>query len=543
MEGTRVDIINETLRRLTAAIPLQCIVMLSGSAGSGKSTIAKTVASILAEEKHILGASFFFSRDYAERREIRFLPGTIARQLADHSADYERLLVKFLDEDHTGIATAEPVLQFQKLVVQILANMPPSQTPWVICLDALDECGMDRGQMVLRWLSDSISRIPTHVRFLLTGRPDVPSYLKLDNLRSLMHNISLDEINSISVDRDIRLYVEQSLDGDRWTTRNSWKALDRDVDEITKRAGGLFVFAATAVRYILAGLPQTPPQISTDYLLMGAPLTDVADLYYRIVNEAISLPSPGDLRARDCRDRSMHILGTILHLFEPLELSGLAALVSLDVDLVRGTLLPLSAVIRVPDGAEGTVRIIHLSFREFMMSAIKERRPDLVCSTNHQQFLVASNSIRIMQDELKFNICRLPTSYLRNVEMPDLQSRVDTCISSHLRYSCRFWADHIAGTSFNSKLDQEVDKLLLNKFLFWLEVLSLIGMVGHAPRALSKIIAWTRVRTFPSFYMEISLTKYDSSNLFFALPSMQNGLLHSSRLLSLTVLHIYTCRL
>jgi cytidylate kinase len=56
--------------------------MLSGSAGSGKSTIAKTVAAILAEKK-ILAASFFFSREYKERREIRGLPKTLAYQLAD----------------------------------------------------------------------------------------------------------------------------------------------------------------------------------------------------------------------------------------------------------------------------------------------------------------------------------------------------------------------------------------------------------------------------------------------------------------------------
>jgi cytidylate kinase len=60
--------------------------MLSGSAGTGKSTIAKTVAFTLAEERHILAASFFFSRNYAERREIQGFPLTLAYQLADYDA-------------------------------------------------------------------------------------------------------------------------------------------------------------------------------------------------------------------------------------------------------------------------------------------------------------------------------------------------------------------------------------------------------------------------------------------------------------------------
>ncbi|KAJ6620959.1 quinon protein alcohol dehydrogenase-like superfamily [Mycena sp. CBHHK59/15] len=254
MVGTRVDIINDIVTQLTGPPDLsRRLVMLSGSAGSGKSTIAKSVASILAEEKHILAASFFFSRDYADRKEIKLLPSTIARQLADYNADFRHLLVKFLDSDCTGILSAEPRLQFQQLVVELLVQMPPSPTPWIICLDALDECGKDRGQVFLRWLSDSITHMPTHVRFFLTGRPDVPSYLKLDILHSLMHEIILDQIDRSTVERDIHLYVERSLDGTIWTPRNRWKAEANDVDEITKRAGQLFIFAATAVRYVQSG--------------------------------------------------------------------------------------------------------------------------------------------------------------------------------------------------------------------------------------------------------------------------------------------------
>ncbi|KAJ6571391.1 WD40-repeat-containing domain protein [Mycena capillaripes] len=494
MEGTRIDVVNEIVTRLTSSIaqPTQRVVMLSGPAGSGKSTIAKTVASTLARDKQILAASFFFSRDYTERKDIRFVPATIARQLADHNIAFERLLVKFLDNDRTGILSAEPRMQFQTLVVDILAQMPPSATPWVICLDALDECGQDRGQVFLRWLSDSIAHIPAHVQFFLTGRPDVPSYLKLDKLHPLMHNIILDEVDPITVERDIRLYVEQSLDGNRWTTRESWKVRDTDVDEITRRASGLFVFAATAVRYILAGLPQDHPQSSVDYLLKGAALTDLEDLYHHIVNEAISWPAPSDQRAQDSRDRVMRILGTILQLFEPLDPDSLAELLHMDVDVIKRTLSPLSAVIRVPDVAGRTIQIIHLSFREFMTSGILHRRSDLVCGTEDQQCFVASNLIRIMQTQLKFNICDLPTSYLPNIDMPKLQWRLATYIPGYLRYSCRYWADHLTGTLFNSDIAQEASKFLFDKFLFWLEVLSLLGMVGYGPMALSKFIVWTK---------------------------------------------------
>ncbi|KAJ7358209.1 hypothetical protein DFH08DRAFT_734974, partial [Mycena albidolilacea] len=161
MDGTRVDIINDIVSRLTNPLdPDQRVVILSGSAGSGKSTIAKSVASILADQKKILAASFFFAWDTAERNHIKPLPTTLARQLADHDDCFRRLLVKLIVEDRTGILDIDPHLQFQKLVVELLGQTPPTQTPWVICLDALDECGKDRGVLCLRWLSDNMDKIP-----------------------------------------------------------------------------------------------------------------------------------------------------------------------------------------------------------------------------------------------------------------------------------------------------------------------------------------------------------------------------------------------
>ncbi|KAJ6549604.1 hypothetical protein DFH09DRAFT_1039391 [Mycena vulgaris] len=492
MTGTRVNIITDILQRLTdPSESSQRIVMLSGTAGSGKSTIAKSVASILVEEQETLAASFFFSRDYADRKEIRYVPTTIARQLADHHPQYRYLLVNLLDSDRSGILSAEPHFQFQRLIVDLLGNLPPSQKPWVICLDALDECGSDRGQVFLCWLSESINQIPKHIRFFLTGRPDVPSYLKLDSLCDLMHGIVLDQIDTTLVSHDIHIYIQQSLHGQTWIPKNSWTIQAPDVDRLTHLADGLFVFAATAVRYIRAGVPQTHPQKSITYLLKGAPLTNLHDLYHLIVNEAVPLPSSEDPRAQDAHDCATRVLSTIFQLSEPLNLKALAALLSIDVGDLEGILVPLSSVIRVSPG--GPIQIIHLSFREFMMSQAQKRRFDLLCGTEQQKCSLASDLLQVLKHELKFNICHLPTSYLRNGDMPDLTVSLDTYIPGHLRYACRFWVDHLTSTSHNPRNAELASELMMCKFLFWLEVLSLLGMVGYASKALSKLTLWMKV--------------------------------------------------
>ncbi|KAJ7238833.1 WD40-repeat-containing domain protein [Mycena haematopus] len=496
MKGTRVKIIKDLIAQLTSTPNSTRLVMLSGVAGSGKSTIAKTVATILAEEKNILAASFFFSRDHADRKEINYLATTLAMQLAEYDPDFQTHLLKLLESDSTGICEAAPRLQFQKLVVEILGKLPPSSKPWIICLDALDECGEDHGQIFLRWLSDNIAQIPAHIRFFLTGRPEVPSYLKFDELRSLMHRVVLDEVEPILVQDDIYLYVEQSLDGANWITRHPWKIQSQQAIEITTQADGLFVFAATVVRYVLAGLPQTHPQESVDDLLLdGEPLTDLHDLYLRIMNYAIPFATRRDRRSQRSHDRTMKILSTILQLLEPLDSQSLADLLEVDKTVLLNILLPLSAVIHVSDTPGAGIRIIHLSFREFMTSYVQETRPEILCGTDDQQRALVSALVKVLDKHLKFNICDLPTSYLRNTDMPKFQQRLDIYIPLHLRYAAQFWIDHVVETAYNLWSGQMVQNLLFKKFLFWLELLSLLENVHCGYVALSRLMVWTNEST------------------------------------------------
>ncbi|KAJ7613317.1 hypothetical protein DFH06DRAFT_147325 [Mycena polygramma] len=493
MDGTRVKIIQDMITFLTGAPNTQQrVLILSGSAGSGKSTIAKTVASMLAEQNKTLAASFFFSRDYRDRSNLKGLGCTLARQLADYDSNYRHLLTKVLEEDRSGILSADPHLQFQKLVVELLEKTPTCTTPWVICLDALDECGEDRGQTCLRWLSDALVQIPMHIRFCLTGRPDIPSYLKFDRMRELTHSIILDHIDPIVTNQDINLYVEHTLDGSNWIARQDWKPRICDVQEITSRASGLFIFASTAVRYIERAATRVPPQEAVDYLLSGASLKNLHDLYKQIIDEAIPMPVPGDNLTQSFHDSALRTLAAIFHLFEPLGCQSLATLLNITVEKLRITLQLLTAVIHVPDTDDGAIKIMHLSFREFMSSKIPETRQDVKCGTEQQQCSLVYDILRVMHKELQFNICQLPTSYLRNMDMPEIQPRMTTYISGQLRYACRYWADHLTAVPFHFDVAQKAYKFLVDKFLFWLEVLSLTGMVGYGTAALSRCAAWIK---------------------------------------------------
>jgi hypothetical protein len=308
----------------------------------------------------------------------------------------------------------------------------------------------------------------------------------------MMHRVLLDGIDKSTVSEDIHLYIRHNLNGSTWKPKDCWKAQPQDVDIITHQADGLFIYAATAVRYIQQGSPKIPPGVSMKHLKSGLG-HDLNHLYFQIVNEAI--PNPGtDAACQEQYKNSMEVLGTVFNLLEPLDLHALGDLLKMQRNEIENILTPLSAVIGIPEDDPGKVQLIHLSFREFMTDQVKEQRPDLLCGTQKQQQILASNLIHIMNNELRFNICDLPTSYKRNRDISDLQVRVEKYISHCLQYSCHYWVDHLIAVTFNSEAVTRAEDFLYQNFLFWLEVMSLCGWVPNSLGALSRLMMWAKVR-------------------------------------------------
>ena len=115
---------------------------LYGSGGTGKTAIAHTVCEKLHHNGQ-LGASFFFSRDEADRRRVASIIPTLAFQLASVNPTYRRELCDVLRE-HPDAPSRPLQYQFRELLLNPLKAVP-SLPPYVIVLDALDECDKERG--------------------------------------------------------------------------------------------------------------------------------------------------------------------------------------------------------------------------------------------------------------------------------------------------------------------------------------------------------------------------------------------------------------
>ena len=88
-------------------------------------------------------------------------------------------------------------------------------------------------------------------------------------------------------------------------------------------------------------------------------------------------------------------------------------------------------------------------------------------------------------------MCKLPEGVI-NSEVDDLKERAKDSIDTALEYACRSWHKHLIGKMIAQTIGI-LHQFLEKKFLFWLEVLSVIGAVREAVDALEAAAKWLDV--------------------------------------------------
>ena len=233
-----------------------CVFWLTGQAGSGKSTIAYTIAERLDDSEkdddeseknahsdlqNVLGANFFCSRQFQETRVQKNILPTIVYQLARQSRSYAHALLRANKFDSVDVLSK----QMKDLLVDPWQHSAserfPELPPYVIIIDALDEIEGKGGSTFLRDLLKTIDKGRLRgLKFLVTSRPD-PELAKLCSSLKSDAVCCLYEVPTDTVKADILKYLRAKL-----------PALQNEpqLDELSQKADGLFIYAATAIRYI-----------------------------------------------------------------------------------------------------------------------------------------------------------------------------------------------------------------------------------------------------------------------------------------------------
>jgi len=468
------------------------VYWLNGLAGTGKSAIAQTIAERMSEGGK-LGASFFCSRDFEERSDPYLIFPTLAVQLARKYTRFRSIFVPLVQSD-PGIAYESPYHQMDKLIVRPLKEAAIST---MIVIDALDECKDDEfDSAILSVLGRLVSEIPK-VKFFLTGRPDprIKKGFRLPLLAKATDVFFLHDVESGLVDSDIRLFLKQNL----LEITDSWPT-EEQLDLLCERAGGLFVYAVATVKFIQNGSPEERLDLLLQPLKNGAhegkakfktgfkKYTTLDSLYLTILQEAFN----------DSEDDPMirSVLGAVVVALNPLSLSAIAKLLGFKIKEVLRVLSSVHSLLTLQeDDHDQPVRPFHKSFPDFIVDPARcaNSRFRICPPDQHKELLIGC--LELMNWNLERNMCKLPDGVI-NSEVGDLKERTKQYIHRALEYACVSWYKHLVDMTPAHRLEitPALHRFLEGKFIFWLEVLSVLGAAREAVNALEVAVRWLDVR-------------------------------------------------
>jgi len=487
MEGTRVKILNDIIDWVKDQ-SAQKIFWLTGWAGTGKSAISWTVCSRANNDPEIvLGGSFFFSRSAssAALHDGRCVIPTLAQVLARQSDVFSQALTEELTRD-PDILHKQISVQVEKLLSKPLRALASSPVPIVFVIDALDECAghltgsgdlHDAGtnHIVSEILEALFTLFGTDadlpVKFLVTSRPETHIRDTPVSDHKLSKILRLQTVDKDQVTKDIRLYIASKLFS---TPRLCTRFMQSDADILAQQCDGLFIVATTALKYTFdLGHDAAAMRFKTMLNASRSGLSTRAAapldrMYTMILEDAARI----DERVSGGLEGTLQLLAVLLSARMILSVVALADLLGRPTDDTRAALSRLHAVVHVPeDDGEPGLRTLHASFGDYIF----RRAPDHIqISNSHSHEVSARAAVRVMAEHLHFNISQSCSSYEPNVLTKP------SSITLSLEYACTQWAYHIANLPDPSALAELLSDIFCPRFLFWLEVMSILGQVQRA---------------------------------------------------------------
>ncbi|KAJ7770300.1 WD40-repeat-containing domain protein [Mycena maculata] len=477
--GTRSKVISE-LTQWALFSPSE-VLWIHAHAGSGKSTIANTMADLFSS-LGCLGSFVFFDRDVKERSKPSHMIPTIAYQLAQHRtdiADEIRLCLK----KHPRTLSLGQEIQFQRLLVEPLGNLDIKE-PVVVIIDALDEGGDGPDQAAfLSLLSSGLSRLPNYMRVMITSRryPNIQrAFERMVTLRILDLNQATD------IDDDIRTYISAQLDGIPIPPGWSETTL---VDSLVKQSCGLFIWATVACSYI-KGFNSTAriQHLLSNPSVRARAEQSLDDLYRTAISEA------GPWHDDDFAQYMRNVLAVIVVSQNPQSTQAISDILGVDKAVTGALISRLQSIIETDQN--GRVRVIHPSVRDYLVDP---------CRCDPELLWFISEEV---EDELMATRCiqYLNTRLTRHTG----EQSTDGTLPDATAYACVSWAYHVCKVGPTAELADQIHAFLAQHFLHWVEVLSVLGQSRSAIGWLNEMQDWyMKFKISPTFDPSFNLMLYD----------------------------------
>ena len=467
------------------------VFWLNGLAGTGKSAIAQTIAERMFAQG-FLGASFFCSRGIEDRSNLKLIFPTLAFQLAQKYTIFRSSLIPLL-QSNPDIIHESLQNQMQKFLVEPLQSADIST---VIVIDALDECrDEDPESAILLVLGQSVSEIPG-VRFFITSRPEthIMTGFRGPLLKDATNVFILHNVEPQTVNNDIYCFFKHELS--RLPRRPQGWPTDTHLDFLCQRAAGFFVYAIAIVNFLkhrfrlpsdrLDIIMKSPGSTAHEGQMLLKTYNSLDSLYTSILHTAFPK------NETDADDVAMvrSVLSATVLTTNPLSPSAIATLIDISCDVVVALLESIQSLLVLHDDIDHPIQPFHKSFPDFITDPTRCIDTQFYISPDYHLDLVLK-CLKLMDKSLRRNMCSIP-DYALNSDVDDLSERIEKSgILGALEYACRSWHKHLIGTAdYTTDVVSALCCFLEERFLFWLEVLSIVGAGGEAAHALIATIEW-----------------------------------------------------
>ncbi|PZD22953.1 WD40 repeat protein, partial [Pyrenophora tritici-repentis] len=485
LPDTRVDLLRE-IHDWADGDDSPGIFWLSGLAGTGKTTIVQTVAAQY-HAKGRLAASFFFSRAGGDVSHAGKFITSIAVQLASSIPVLKRKICDVIRK-HSDIASQSLDEQWRELVLGPLSRLEnkEGQSKYVLVVDALDECNdQNNVQIILQRLAEVQSLRGTQLRVLLTSRPEVPIQYGFTQVRREEHqDFVLHDIEPAVIEHDIAVFLRHQLGlvREKCRLKARWPE-EGAIARLVQNSGGLFIWATTACRFIAEDSQLAETRLALLLHQGGSgtlplpPERKLDEIYTTVLTSSMR-GEYTEAESQTLHELFRQVVGPVVTMQDPLSVTSLARLLGKDVAKLRRTLANLHSVLDVPDADSGAIRLLHPSFRDFLLSPSRCSSPQFRIDKRTVHGEMYKRCLKIMSKHLRRDMCSLKDPGARTADLS--QTKVDKHILAYVQYACRFWVYHCQRSDVDTGSCCDVEAFLRKHFLHWLESLALLSRVSNA---------------------------------------------------------------
>ncbi|KAG8753330.1 hypothetical protein FRC11_007520, partial [Ceratobasidium sp. 423] len=477
LDGTREAVLSKILTWTQNRDNSESFMWISGQAGMGKTSIATSLCQRL-DNIGALAGSFFCQHDHPDLSDPLRVINNLVHEFSMQCPAYA-YEVAYAIRANRRACNAHLSLRYEHLVKRPIERLKSLSMPMtlVAIVDGLDECGdRDSREKILHKLYD-MSRLVTWLKVIITARPlgDIQQYFQ-----NHCANSPIIQLGDYESSNDIRAYIQGGLG--QIAREEHWP--DNSISQLCTMAQGVFLWAKLAIKFIKSSTLPTMPRLRIILDNRESPVTDYLDtLYTKALITAVDDGGDG------VKDAYIRCIGAILATSErePLSIPDLQYLLlvagQIDQPTLEQILNNLSPLLLMMNG--GRPRFHHSCFKDYATNS--SRSGDFFVSLDQYEANPAICCLKVMQRDLRFNLCQLETSHLLNSEVPDLKLRIHSHIGPTLKYACIHWIDHFTASPSQALVEAINNFFEGPQLMYWIEVLSLLGRLDVAITGLSTL--------------------------------------------------------